>query len=164
MASSTSGEPRCLCFTRRLIIHTLDAATIIFIVAIQGGILNYYLIKYYDNSIASYFYFLADFLVIIVFFGTLTTSYNYLTSKQAIEDKLKKKANFFTPGRLIQEFEENLPLSHRRLGTMPFSYISWLFYITVLLSKVIIIFEAPGLIEHLSLKDHFGPNLLKVSF
>uniref|UniRef100_A0A1B6MAP9 Uncharacterized protein n=1 Tax=Graphocephala atropunctata TaxID=36148 RepID=A0A1B6MAP9_9HEMI len=161
--SSNTNESRCLCGSRKLVIHVLDALTIIIIVGLQGGILNYYLIKYYNESIGPYFYFLADFLTMIVFVGTLTTSYNYLTKKQAIDDKLRKKANFFTPARLIQEVEINLPWSHHRLGVMPFSYISWLVYVIVMLSKVVLIFESPGLIEHLSEKDKFGPNVLKLT-
>lgn len=162
MTSSNLGEAKCLCTSRRLVIHILDAATIIFIVGLQGGVLNYYLINYYEQSTGPYFYFLGDFFTMIVFAGTLTTSFNYLTKKQAIEDKLKRKANFFTPARLIQEVEDNLPWSYKKLGVMPFSYISWLVYVTILISKVINIFEAPDLIENLSDKDHFGPNLLKV--
>lgn len=163
MASNTSADAICCCISRRLLIHILDASTIIVIVGFQGGILNYYLINHYKDSIGPYFYFLADLFTMIVFAGTLTTSYNYLTKKQAIEEKLKKKANFFTPARLVQEVEINLPWSHQILGVMPFSYISWIFYIGFMLSKVIIIFESTGLIEHLSEKDFFGPNLLKVN-
>ncbi|XP_046681065.1 uncharacterized protein LOC124367909 [Homalodisca vitripennis] len=160
---SSDSEAWCLCGSRRLIIHILDAATIIIIVGLQGGILNFYLIKYYNESIGPYFYFLADLFTMIVFAGTLTTSFNYLTKKQAIDEKLKKKANFFTPARLIQEVEISLPWSHQRLGVMPFSYISWLVYVIIMLSKVVVIFESPGLIEHLSEKDKFGPNVLKLT-
>ncbi|XP_054270899.1 uncharacterized protein LOC128991750 [Macrosteles quadrilineatus] len=164
MSTSTVGEEsKCFCVTRRLFIHILDAATIIFIVGLQGGVLNYYLIRHYKDSIGPYFYILGDLFTMIVFAGTLTTSFTYLTKKQVIDDKLKKKANFFTPARLIQEVEINLPWSHRILGTMPFSYISWLVYVIIMLSKVVVIFQSPGLVSHLSLKDVFGPNVLKLT-
>lgn len=157
-----SEDPQCFGVSRRLLIHILDAFTIIIIVGLQGGILNYYLIRHYKEAISPYFYFVADFMTIIVFAGTSTTSYNYLTKKQAIEEKLKKKANIFTPARLIQEVETNLPWSNQILGVMPFSYISWIFYISFMISKVVIIFQSKSLIDNLSEHDVFGPNALKV--
>lgn len=159
MASSTCDESKCLCTSRRLVIHTLDAATIIFIVGLQGCVFNYCLINYYEHSTGPYFYFLADMFTMIVFAGTLNTSYNYLTKKQAIDDQ----SNLSPGGQLIQEIEINLPWSYKKLGVMPFSYISWLVYVTTLISRVIIIFEAPDLIQHLTDRDYLiGPNILKV--
>lgn len=161
MTSSTRVEKKCLC-TNRLVIHILDAATIVLIVGFQGGLLNCYLINHYEQSIGPYFYFLGDILTIIVFAGTLITSYNYLTRKKATEDQIEKYAKSFKPTHLMQEIEVYLPRHDKNLGALPFSYISWLVYVTILISKIIVIFKAPDLVENLSDDNHFGPNLLKV--
>lgn len=151
---------RCLCFSQRLVIHILDAATLMTVVIVQGTILNYYLVLHYKDNIVPYCYFIPDILVLLLYAGTLTSSYSYLTKREEHEQRMKKTFTL-SPSRITQL---KLPFPPSKLGTTPFSYISWIFYIIILLSKVVIIFESKGLVDGLSEKDHFGPNLLKVSF
>uniref|UniRef100_A0A1B6CHA0 Uncharacterized protein n=1 Tax=Clastoptera arizonana TaxID=38151 RepID=A0A1B6CHA0_9HEMI len=153
------SDKKCFCLKKRLVVHFLDAVTLMVVLIFQGTVLNYYLIFHNKDSSAPYFYFILDILVIVVFIGTLTSSYSYLTKREAHEERMKK-VFALSPSRITQV---RLPFPPSKLGTTPFSYISWTFYIIILLSKVVIIFESKELIEKLSEKDHFGPQLLKIT-
>lgn len=151
------GEPKYW----RLTIHILDTASIVCFVAIQSAILNLYLINHYEYYGPYLLYFLGDFLTVIFFIGTLFKSYHYLMNKRATEDQLETSDVISCiPARLEQGL--GLPWGSKLLGALPFSYISWLLYVTILMTKVINIFKAPGLIDNLSVENYFGPNSLKV--
>lgn len=146
-----SEKSKCNFIVRRLFVHILDGIWLMAILILQGTVLNYYIINHYKNSVTPYFLFVADFLCVATFVGTLAASYHYLkkVSGEDCEDGFCFKPRI----RLT-------PTS--RLGVMPLSYASWLFYVMILVTKIAVIFES-GLIESLSAKNHFGPQLLKVT-
>lgn len=155
---SNPRRHRCFTTAKNPIIHIIDAAVLSGIVLGQGAILNYYVIFHYAGSVVPYIGFLADVFCVFVFLGALTISYNYLAQCKTKEEALRRKFPL-TPSSLLGR----MPIPKSNLGVLPYSFISWLIYIIVLLTKVVIIFESSGLVENLSEKDHFGPQLLKVT-
>ncbi|GLH07648.1 Uncharacterized protein GBIM_13103 [Gryllus bimaculatus] len=147
------------CSPRHLVLHVLDASSLILVLVLQGSVLNYYIIDHYKSSVNPYFWFLADFATVFVFAGTLTISYQYLTKVRFAENdsKLPSGAMFpLSPKRLTRRF----PVS--RLGIMPLSYCSWLIYCTFLLSKIVLIVRS-GILYDLSPQATFGPQLLQIT-
>lgn len=156
--SNERRNPKWLTTAKNPIIHIIDAAVLSGIVLVQGAVLNYYIIFHYADSVVPYIGFLTDVFCVFVFLGALTISYNYLVQCKTKEEQLR--LNFpLTPSNLLRK----VPIPKSNLGFLPYSFISWLIYIIVLLTKVVIIFESSGLVENLSEKDQFGPQLLKVT-
>ncbi|KAL1140454.1 hypothetical protein AAG570_000386 [Ranatra chinensis] len=147
-----SEQDKCCYLPKKLCIHILDASWLVIILLVQGTILNYYIISHYKSSVTPYFLFIADFICMFSFIGTLATAYTYLkkTYMHDSEDEFTYK-----PKRL------RLP-TPSRLGVLPLSYTSWLFYTIILVTKICVIFES-GLIAKISPHDHLGPQMLKVS-
>lgn len=155
--SSEVRNRKCFTTAKNPIIHITDAVFLSGIVLVQGAVLNYYIIFHYKTSVIPYIGFLMDIFCVFVFIGSLTISYNYLV--QCKTQELELRRNFLiTPSNLLRK----VPIPKSKLGVLPYSFISWLIYIIFLLAKVVIIFESSGLVENLSEKDRFGPQLLKV--
>lgn len=150
--------PTC-CAPRQLVLHVLDASSLIFVLVLQGSVLNYYIIEHYKSSVNPYFWFLADFACLFVFAGTLTISYQYLTKVRFAEKHSQVPGSEMfplSPKRISKRF----PVS--RLGIMPLSYCSWLFYSFFLLAKIVLIVRS-GILYNLDPKQTFGPQLLQVT-
>ncbi|KAK9496983.1 hypothetical protein O3M35_012783 [Rhynocoris fuscipes] len=146
-----SDKNKCHLISRRLFVHIVDGIWLMLILIVQGAILNYYIIMHYKHSVTPYFLFVADLLCVATYIGALAASYHYL-NKVNHEDS---QDGFNIKPRICLN-------ANSKLGVMPLSYASWLFYIIILVTKISVIFES-GLIESLSAKDHFGPQLLKVT-
>ncbi|XP_066998090.1 transmembrane protein 121B [Anabrus simplex] len=144
---------RC-CAPMKKILQILNAAFLIFVLIVQGTILNIYIISHYNDSVTPYFWFLADFACLFVFAGTLTVSYQYLT-KVYRNSAPPVKFNL-SPRRIHSKF----PTS--KLGILPLSYSSWIIYSAIQLSKVVIIFKS-SIPFKLTPADTFGPQLLQVA-
>ena len=155
MASETDSNPMWCCLPKKMILHIMDATFMMLLLVVQGTILNYYLIRQYSNTVFPYFWFLADFASLFAFLGTLTIAYQYLTASEdvSIQDRVYR----YSPK---QVFGSKFPTS--KLGVLPLSYVSWLFYTGILLSKVMMIFKSE-IPDKLSNEEVFGPQTLQVT-
>mgnify|MGYP002715735797 CR=1 FL=1 len=141
------------CCNRRLFFQVFLGISEGLLVLTQGTLLNYYIISQFSDTNTTYFFFLGDFICIFLYAGTLTVAYRYL-----IEYNKQKNPNnsfLYSPKRFITNY------SASKFGVLPLIYVSWAFYVVLLLSKIAVIFtsEIP---EHLSTKNVAGPQLLKV--
>ena len=154
MGSETENPIWC-CVPKKMVLHIMDASFMTLLLVVQGTILNFYLISHYSNTVFAYFWFLADFACLFAFLGTLTIAYQYLTASEdvSIEDRVYR----YSPK---QVFGSKFPTS--KLGVLPLSYVSWLFYTGILLAKVMMIFKS-DIPDHLKSDDVFGPQLLQVT-
>ncbi|KAJ9592285.1 hypothetical protein L9F63_001181 [Diploptera punctata] len=152
---SEEENPMWCCVPKKMVLHIMDATFMTLLLVVQGTILNYYLISHYSNTVFPYFWFLADFACLFAFLGTLTIAYQYLTASEdvSVEDRVYR----YSPK---QVFGSKFPTS--KLGVLPLSYVSWLFYTGILLAKVMMIFksEIPDYLENYNV---FGPQLLQVT-
>ena len=155
MASETDSNPMWCCLPKKMILHVMDATFMMLLLVVQGTILNYYLIRQYSNTVFPYFWFLADFASLFAFLGTLTIAYQYLTASEdvSIQDRVYR----YSPK---QVFGSKFPTS--KLGVLPLSYVSWLFYTGILLSKVMMIFKSE-IPDKLTNDEVFGPQTLQVT-
>ena len=138
-------------FIPKIAIHVFDGFWMIVILIAQETIINYYIIMRYKESVYPYFFFALDFLCLCAFVGTLCVAYTNL-KKSLMEDcgdgfSLRKRRSKFV----------NL-----NLGDSPLSFLSWLFYGIIFVIKIVLIFNNQSFIRGLSVKNHFGPQLLKV--
>lgn len=147
------GQERCIQFPKRLCVHIFDASSLVIVLMFQGTTLNFFIISYFKNSGSPYLLFIADFLCVFAFIGTLAASYTYLKTTYSDEDV--EDGFSFKPRRL------RLP-PRSKWGVLPLCYASWVLYTTILVVKIILIFES-GLVEHLQPTAVMGPQMLKVS-
>lgn len=76
----TQTESSCSCSVK-LVQHVLDCLGLLLIIVLQGSILDYYLILHNGGNAAWYFWFLADFLILIAFMAAAVISYRYYRKK-----------------------------------------------------------------------------------
>lgn len=151
MARSLSNENPVSCYIiPKIIIHLFDGFWLVVILIGQETTINYYIIMKYQDSVYPYFFFALDFLCMCSFVGTLCVAYNHL-----------KKS-------LLEDCVDGFNLRKRRalpsvMGESPLSYLSWLFYAIIFVTKIILIFNDESYLRSLSVENHFGPQLLKVA-
>nr|XP_014289422.1 transmembrane protein 121B isoform X2 [Halyomorpha halys] len=136
----------------KTIILIFDGFCLTLILIAQETIINYYIIMRYKESVYPYFFFALDFLCVCTFVITYFLSFN--NYKKFMRQDVVDGFNLRT-GRPTK-----LPF---QIGDSPFIYLSWLFYALIFVVKIVLIFENDSFIHGLSIKDHFGPQLLKVA-
>ena len=151
MSSNEELKPQRF-FSKKLLFHFFNATLLIILVILQGSILNYYIIANFKNNVHPYFLFIADFVCVFIFAGALTLSYQFLVKKQT----LNVKKYIFASNNLVRKFPT------KRLGVMPLSYGSWLFYSLVLFAKIIMIFTS-NIPKEITTKHVFGTQLLQIT-
>jgi len=109
----------------------------LFIVLIQGVVLDYYLVEH--KNIIWYSWIVADIAIIFVFIVAFIISYRHLI--------VAKSACM-----------ENTPV---QTGALPLGYFAWFVYTVLLASRVAIIFR--DFAWKLKEEDFFGPNTLKIT-
>ncbi|XP_046387344.1 transmembrane protein 121B-like isoform X2 [Ischnura elegans] len=166
----------CEC-SRRFVLQILDGGSLLFVLVLQGSILNFYIISHYNSSVNPYFWFIADFVCLFVFAGTLTKAYRYLKfvrASKAVKIRHARPGDN-SPG-LAGSFSESannsqlsrasslkrLGLPSDLVGPLPLSYSSWLFYSIILTAKVGIILKSE-IPDKLNKADFFGPQVLKLT-
>lgn len=154
--SVAQAKAMCHCASRRLVVHVVDATSLVFVLILQASILNYYIIQYYKSSVGPYFWFIGDFICLFIFAGTLTTSYRYLTRCKECHPCKGDKSFYLSPKRIVANF----PIS--KLGMLPLSYVSWFLYSCLLLAKVVLIFKSE-IPEQVKPEEAFGPQLLQIA-
>jgi CECR6/TMEM121 family len=135
--------------------HVVDGALLLLVHLVQASILNYYIISHYSHSTTPYFWFVADFLCLFVFAGTLTIAFKYFNNPRS-ERSTDSTSFTLSPSKFITGYNTS------RLGVLPLSYVSWFFYSGILIGKVAVIYRS-NLPEELHTKDLFGPQLLQVN-
>ncbi|PRD24423.1 UNVERIFIED_CONTAM: hypothetical protein NCL1_43821 [Trichonephila clavipes] len=164
----------------RLVQHVLDCLGLLLIIVLQGSILDYYLILHNGGNAAWYFWFLADFLILIAFMAAAVISYRYYQKKsvyatevkynklqvESYEGALKNKFPLSTVGRerkTDSSAKENTSNSRSlfKFGYFPLVYTVWFFYSSLLTAKVILLFKL-DVAQSLDANSAFGPQLLKV--
>lgn len=135
------------------IIFMIDVLILLFIQVLQGASLNYYFIRQYEEYFTTYFLFILDFFCLCVFCLTFYISYNYfIRSHDESQTRLRK----------ITNMEKRFPKSI--YGVLPLSYVSWLIYVAILITKLSIIFGT-DIARNLNNDKHlFSAQILQVKF
>ncbi|XP_071444176.1 transmembrane protein 121B-like [Hetaerina americana] len=166
----------CEC-TKRFVFQVLDGASLLFVLVLQGSILNFYIISHYKSSVNPYFWFIADFVCLFVFAGTLTKAYRhlkFLKSSKAVKIRHARPDNS-SPGLTGSNADsingsqvshasslKRLGLPSDLIGPLPLSYAAWMFYSVILTAKVGIILKSE-IPNTLNKADFFGPQMLKLT-
>lgn len=112
------------------IIFIIDVLLLLIVQVLQGASLNYYFIKQYEEYFTTYFLFILDFFCLCVFGGTFYVSYNHFMRSREDDHVASRK--------LTSSMEKRFPKS--TYGVLPLSYISWIIYVAILITKLAIIF------------------------
>ena len=121
--------------------HILGRVTCVTTLAVQLGILDYYLVTY--RSLHWLLWLIADIVVLSLFIVTLILSYRYLKKRPQKGPNQHPKRYF---GELWQ------------------IYVSWFVYSAVLSAKICCLYALPDSIAlQLSEKYFFGPNMLRTA-
>lgn len=140
------------CFTNKTF-QILNCVCLVLVYAAQSIILNSYMISYSKHSWPSSLWYAGDIGIICLFLTASIKAYMYLSKK-----KLGKKTDPVPPSSTTtwKVFQRKI------FGVLPLCYISWICYAILLVSKICFIYKSE-IINLLSPKDAFGPQLLKLS-
>ena len=109
--------------------------------AVQLGILDYYLVEY--RSLYWLLWLIADIVVLSLFILTVVVSYHYLKKRPKMGPNQKPRRYF---------------------GELPLTYVSWFVYSVVLSAKICCLYALPDSIAlQLNEKNFFGPNMLRTA-
>lgn len=121
-----------------------DVLSLLIILVLQGSILNYYLIERMEGSGTGwYFWFLADFCVLIVMMTAVFLSrrhYSNVSQNAEGTDQMESRSV---------------------LGLFPLSYISWFLYSSQLTAKIVLLFRM-DIATNLKSEDWYGPQFLAI--
>ena len=124
------------------IYHILGRIICIATLAVQLGILDYYLIYY--NSLLWSLWLIADAVILSLFIFMAIVSYRHLEKRP------------ITP--------PPNPPSRRYFGELPLTYVSWFVYSVILSAKVCCLYALPdSIVLQLNEKYFFGPNMLRTA-
>jgi len=114
-----------------------DALGLMVVLLIQGSILNYYLIYYNEGSSGWYFWFLADFLILITFIFSTTFAWRFYQRKRREAKSPYKEVDVQRPKRFGNGFFRfTFP---KQMGMLPLIYLCWIVYALVLVAKIVIL-------------------------
>lgn len=125
----------------------LDVLVLLVAVVFQGSTLDFYLIQHNQGSVAWYFWFLADFLVLIGIMSAVFLARRHFRRSAPSPDQ----PDDGTP-------EPEPP--HPTLGRFPLCYTSWLLYSLLLVAKVVLLFRM-DVAQVLKDDDWYGIQFLK---
>ncbi|KAH9363340.1 hypothetical protein HPB48_006446 [Haemaphysalis longicornis] len=112
-----------------------------------GSTLDFYLIQHNQGSVAWYFWFLADFLVLIGIMSAVFLARRHFRRQAPSPDQ---------PDDATPEPEP----PHRLFGRFPLCYASWLLYSLLLVSKVVLLFRM-DIAQVLKEDEVYGLQFLK---
>ncbi|XP_075525438.1 uncharacterized protein LOC142557460 isoform X1 [Dermacentor variabilis] len=136
---------RC-CSVSRLV-AVLDVLVLLVAVIFQGSTLDFYLIQHNQGSVAWYFWFLADFLVLIGIMSAVFLARRHFRRSAQSPDQ---------PDDATPEPEP----PHQVLGRFPLCYLSWLLYALLLVAKVVLLFRM-DVAQKLQDDNVYGSQFLK---
>lgn len=140
-----SALSRCCSLSRLLTV--LDVLLLLVAVVFQGSTLDFYLIQHNQGSVAWYFWFLADFLVLIGIMSAVFLARRHFRRQAPSPDQ---------PDDATPEPEP----PHRIFGRFPLCYASWLLYSLLLVSKVVLLFRM-DIAQVLKEDEVYGLQFLK---
>jgi len=124
------------------IYHIFGRIICVTTLAVQLGILDYYLVEY--RSLYWLLWLIADIVVLSLFLFTVIDSYRYLKKRPTKGPEHERPRHYF--------------------GELPWIYVSWFVYSVVLSAKIWCLYALPDSIAlRLSEKYFFGPNMLRTS-
>ncbi|XP_018025930.1 uncharacterized protein LOC108681419 [Hyalella azteca] len=144
--------------TRKLVFHTLLTLVLILASATQGAILNLFFITAAPNDTRPYFWFLADFLVVMIFALTMLRSYSHWKKSDEQLVKRKSYAKHSESAKQQSIFKRYQYI----LGYHPLGYISWMFYSFFLIMKIAMIFKFE-IVNQLSEESFLTPQVMKMA-
>ncbi|XP_076330838.1 uncharacterized protein LOC143236430 isoform X1 [Tachypleus tridentatus] len=134
----------------RLFTQILDGTLLLLVLVVQGSMLNYLLILNNQGSAGWYFWFLADFLILIMFMAAVVAAYRF----NAKMDKLRHSTNGQDESlQTLQPFGW--------IGMLPSCYMVWILYSSLLITKVILLLKLE-IAQRLEMSSQFSPQLLKL--
>lgn len=129
------------------LVAILDVLVLLVAVVFQGSTLDFYLIQHNQGSVAWYFWFLADFLVLIGIMSAVFLARRHFRRSAPSPDQ---------PDDATPEPEPPHPI----LGRFPLCYTSWLLYSLLLVAKVVLLFRM-DVAQVLKDDDRYGAQFLK---
>lgn len=109
--------------------RALEALLLLVVLVWQGSTLDFYLIHHHQGSVAWYFWFLADFLVLVTLMSAVFVARRHHSRPVRPADP-GGGGGAADPGG-----------AHTVLGRFPLCYISWLLYSFLLVAKIILLFR-----------------------
>ncbi|XP_067132844.1 transmembrane protein 121B-like [Centruroides vittatus] len=145
----TQTSLKCGC-SINLIVHIINLIFLLLVLVIQGSMINFCLILHNEGTAGWYFWFLADFLVLIGFMASGIISYKFY----------KRKARLQQEGH-PEDVVDSMLTPSTRFGILPLCYMVWLFYALLLTTKIILLFKM-NIAQTLDSTVTFSPQMLKV--
>ncbi|KAF2357739.1 CECR6/TMEM121 family, partial [Trinorchestia longiramus] len=145
-------------FTRKLVLHSLLSLLLLLASAVQGVILDLFFISAAPNDIRPYFWFIADFFVVLIFALTMCRSYSYWKKsegQQAWRKSLAKQAESRRQPSIFRKYQFCL-------GYHPLGYVSWTIYSIFLVLKISMIFKLE-VMNRLSPDSYLSPQVMKMA-
>ncbi|XP_064632534.1 uncharacterized protein LOC135490892 [Lineus longissimus] len=123
----------------------------VIILAIQGGLIDYYLVVYVDSYVNYNWlaWIVADIANCVIFIITLIVSYKTMYTRNRRDMRSKGMI-------LLKSLEGN-----NTTGELPMGYIAWGIYSVLLITRLAIFFKTGA--AKLNEDDAFGPNLMKTA-
>ncbi|GLH16707.1 Uncharacterized protein GBIM_20974, partial [Gryllus bimaculatus] len=109
--------------------HIIIAVLLVIVVMVQGGFLNAYFLIWMPNNIYFYLFFIPDVACACLFMVSMMLSFQHLVRIHYGQSSKTLDAMF--PVKVNRRF------SVYYFGLFPLSYISWIFYTSILLTKII---------------------------
>ncbi|KAG0434581.1 hypothetical protein HPB47_019001, partial [Ixodes persulcatus] len=131
------------CCSASSLATALDVLVLLVVLVFQGSTLDFYLIRSNEGSVAWYFWFLADFLVVIaIMCAVFFARRHYRRMAQREEDAPQEDCPYPVWGRF------------------PLCYVSWLLYSLLLVAKVVLLFRL-DVAQLLEENARYGVQFLK---
>lgn len=160
--------------SRELTFHFIDGFLLVIVFLFQSVVLNFFIISHFRASSLTYLWFLCDFICLFVFSITLFLAYQK-------HSKLKQREKHNNSLSLSNSFTSTIRTNSRNgnrsnhsdeystqscnvcpeISKLPLGYMTWLFYSTILVVKVLILFKSE-IPQTLKPQDVFGPQMLKL--
>merc|ERR1711935_51905 len=143
---SASGQaPFLMCCNKEILYHGFLCFSSIAVTVTQATVLNFFIIAFFrgaSHQIATYFWFLGDLFIVCFFAISFTTAYRYIHLRRKLED-----SRLYTEPQIQQKIQRSIYkhvmwLSPRHCGTLPFSFITWFVYSSVLVAKLCLILSS----------------------
>jgi len=143
--SASAKIPFLMCCNKEILYHGFLCFSSIAVTVTQATVLNFFIIAFfreYNHSIATYFWFLGDLFIVCFIAISFTTAYRYIHLRRKLEE-----SRLYTEPQIQQKIQRSIYkhvmwLSPRHCGTLPFSFITWFVYSSVLVAKLCLILSS----------------------
>lgn len=144
------------------LLRILDTVILTVFFLLQNVCLNFIIIEHHSESIFSFLWFLADFFCLTLFSFTIFLAHRY--------HRKQKQRNLRAMSRVGYQHGEARSISPQGSrvseqsffgrATLPVTYVSWIFYATIMIMKITLLFKS-GIVPQMPKTDTYGPQVVK---